>query len=71
MIKMHNCDEGPTLFSSENKPIWKRKKKLKKKKKLPRSPVSGEKWNETQLFFFPALDIHLQAYMHARLAMYI
>jgi hypothetical protein len=42
MIKIHNCGEGPSsllkISLSE-----KREKKIKKKRKYPCSPVSGEK----------------------------
>jgi hypothetical protein len=49
MIKIHNCDEGPSVLKislSENE-----KKKIKiKKNSLARSPVAGEKCNERQLY---------------------
>jgi hypothetical protein len=41
-------------LSSENKPIWKRKKKTKEKT----PSLAGEKWNET-IFFFSAFQVTL------------
>jgi hypothetical protein len=41
MIKIHNCDEGPSSLLKIS--LSEKEKNNKKTKKLPRSPVSGEK----------------------------
>jgi hypothetical protein len=45
MIKIHtcNCDEGPSSLKKISIHASEKEKKISKTKKLPRSPVSGEK----------------------------